>query len=75
MTGKNNVVANSLELKEKWGDNNIAAFLQVMATNLSDSAVEGQITTYAELVQLGVNLLHEPSAKSTFNGGGNWSIG
>lgn len=61
----------ALELREAWGEFNLDNFVKVMATSTAENVpVIGQSSTYAEMVQLGLNPLEVPYARSLFQNSG-----
>lgn len=61
----------ALELWKAWGDCNPARFVEVMATHTMDNVPKiGDESTYAQMVQLGLNPLEDYDARSYFQSHG-----
>ena len=66
----------ALELREAWGDFNLDSFVKVMATRtLNNVPTIGQSSTYAEMVQLGINPLQDPNSRNLFRQAGVVALG
>jgi hypothetical protein len=65
--GKAEVSPLALEVWRAWGDFKQDHFVKVMATHsMSNVPVIGESSTYGEMVQLGLNPLLDPNARSYF---------
>ena len=66
--GRTEVSPIALELREAWGDFNLDSFVRVMATHRLENVPEiGKSSTYAEMVQLGISPLQNPTARNRFH--------